>query len=83
MHSSDSDSVIHFDHYFVQWRTLTLVFSLVVIAGLIWDPMSVSVLPNSTVITSMATARITTVDHMLDREIGRRPRSFPLNVDAV
>lgn len=83
MHSSDSDSVIDCDQHFEHRRTLTLVFSLVVVAGLVWDPVFVSVLPNSAVIPSMATAGITAVDHVLDREVGRWPRSFSLNVDAV
>lgn len=81
MHTSNSDSDC--DLSFVHWRTLTLVYSLVVVAGLIWDPVFVSVLPNSGVISSVATAGITTVDHVLDRQIGRRPRRFALDVDAV
>ena len=64
-------------------RTLTLVLCLVVVAGLIGDPMFVSVLPNAAVIPSMARASVTAVDHILDGEIGGRPRSFPLNVDAI
>lgn len=83
MHSSAqtllSDSNLHFVH----WGSLTLVFSLVVIAGLIWDAVFVGVLPNSAVIASMASACIATVNHMLDREIGGRPGSIPLNVDAI
>lgn len=63
--------------------TLTLVFSLVVIAGLIRDPVFACVLPNAAVIASMATAGVTAVDHVLDREVGRWPRSFPHDVDAV
>ncbi len=83
MHSSDSDSVRDFMYFFAHWRTLTLVFSLVVIAGLIWDPVFISILPNTAVIPSMARASVPTVDHMLHRQIGRWPRPFPLNVDAI
>lgn len=46
--------------------TLTLVLCLVVIAGLIRDPVTVRILPNAAVISSMATTCLTTVDHMLD-----------------
>ena len=83
MHSSARTLFSDCNLHFVRWGTLTLVFSLVVIAGLIWDAVFVSVLPNSGVIASMARACIATVNHMLDREIGRRPSSIPLNVNAI
>jgi len=63
--------------------TLTLVFGLIVIAGLIWDAVFAGILPDAGVIPSVAGAGVSAVDHVLDREIGRRPRSFPLNVDAI
>lgn len=62
---------------------LTLVFSLVVVAGLVWDSMFVCILPNTAVIPSFATTSVSTVDHMLDREVGRRPYCFPLYVDTI
>lgn len=81
--SSDSVCVNTEVWCWVTVQALTLIFSLVVIAGLIWDPVLVCILPNSRVIPSIATSSIATVYHMLDREIGRWPRSFPLNVNTI
>ena len=64
-------------------KLLTLVFSLIVVAGLIRDAMRVGIFPNPRVVTSMTGAGITTVHHILDREIGRGPGSLPLDVDAI
>lgn len=50
----------------VSTKMLTLVFSLVVIARLIGDPVFISIFPDSTVISSVASAGVSTVDHMLN-----------------
>lgn len=51
--------------YSVHEKTLTLVFSLVVIARLIRDPVFIRVLPDATVISSVAGAGVGTVDDVL------------------
>ena len=45
--------------------------------------MFVSVLPHSSVVSSMTGAGLSTVDHVLDRNVSRWPCSFPLYVDAI
>ena len=63
--------------------TPTLVEGLVVVAGFVWDAMLVGVLPHGEVVPSVAGPGVGAVQHMLDRQVGRRPGSPPLNVDAV
>ena len=62
---------------------LALVFSLIVVAGLIRDAMLAGIFPHPRMVTSMTGASITTVHHILHREIGRGPGSLPLDVDAI
>lgn len=64
-------------------KTLTLILSLVVIARLIRDPVLVRILPDATVISSVAGAGVSTVDYVLHWEISWWPRPFTLNVDAI
>lgn len=45
---------------------LTLVNSLVVITGLIRNPMVVSILPHTRMISSITGTRVSTVNYMLD-----------------
>lgn len=49
----------------VHKKTLTLVFSLVVIARLIRDPVLIRILPDSTMISSVAGTGVSTVDYVL------------------
>lgn len=67
----------------VHEKTLTLVFSLVVIARLIGDPVLIRILPDATVISPVAGAGASAVDDVLHWEISWRPRPFTLNVDAI
>lgn len=62
---------------------LTLADGLVVVAGLVRDAMFVSVLPHPAVVSPLTGARLRAVDHVLDRNVSRWPRSFPLYVDAI
>lgn len=64
-------------------RVLTLVNCLVVVAGLIRDAMSVGILPHPSMLPSMTGARVCTVEHVLDRNVSRWPRSFPFDIDTV
>ena len=61
----------------------TLVNGLVVVAGFVWDAMLVGVLPHGEVVSSVAGPRVGTVQHVLDGQVGGRPGSPPLDVDAV
>lgn len=49
----------------VHEKTLTLVFSLVVIARLIGDPVLIRILPDATVISPVAGAGASAVDDVL------------------
>lgn len=62
---------------------LTLIDCLVVVACLIRDAMFVCVLPHPSMVPSMTGTGISTVDHVLDRQISRWPHSFPLDVDTI
>lgn len=62
---------------------LTLADGLVVVAGLVRDAMFVSVLPHPAVVSPVTGAGLRAVDHVLDRNVSRWPRSFPLYVDAI
>ena len=42
-----------------------------------------SVLPHPSVVSPVTGAGLRTVDHVLDRNVSRWPRSFPLYVDAI
>lgn len=61
----------------------TLIFSLVIVAGLIWDAMIMGILPHSSVVSSMASPSVGTVENMLDREVSRGPGSFLLYVNTI
>ena len=61
----------------------TLVFGLVVVAGFIRDALPVCVGVDSQVISSVTGAGPTAVDHVLHRQVGRRPHPSSLYVDAV
>lgn len=61
----------------------TLILSLVVVAGLVWNAMVVGVLPHARVVSTLAGSGIGAVDHVLNREVGRRPRTFSLYVDSI
>lgn len=62
---------------------LTLVDSLVVVAGFIRNPRFMSVGVDSQMISSETGARPPTVDHVLDGKIGGRPSSCPLYVNTI
>lgn len=61
----------------------TLVFGLVVVAGLIGDAMLMGIGPHWKVIAAFTGASVATVDDVLHRKQGGGPRAFPLDVDAV
>lgn len=61
----------------------TLIFGLVVVAGFIGDSSLVCVGVDSQVISSVTRARPPAVYHVLHGQVGRRPRSPALDVDAV
>lgn len=61
----------------------TLVFGLVVVAGLIGDAMLMGIGPHWKVIAAFTGASVATVDDILHRKQGGGPRAFPLDVDAV
>lgn len=64
-------------------RHRTLILSLVVVAGLIWNAVVMGICPNAGVVSAFAGSRVGAVNHVLDREVGGRPRTFPLYVDAI
>lgn len=64
-------------------RRHTLILSLVVVAGLIGNAMVVGVLPNTRVVSTFAGSCVSAVNHVLNREVGRRPRTFSLYVDSI
>ena len=61
----------------------TLIFSLVVVARLVRNAVSVGVLIDGGVDASLARPSIATVDHMLDRQVRRRPCPAALDVDTI
>lgn len=76
------------DHVFFNCAFLfsfffTLVFGLVVVAGFIRNACLVCVSVDSQVISSITRACPPTVYHVLDWQVGRRPRSSTLDVDTV
>lgn len=75
-------SQTEFTHFAVT-RERTLVLSLVVVAGLIRYACPVCVSVDSQMIASVTGARPPAVNHVLDRQIGGRPRPSSLDVDAV
>lgn len=74
-----TDSRAHTHHF----RVLTLVNCLVVVAGLVRDAMFVCVLPHPSMVSSMTGAGVSAVDHVLDGNVSRWPRTSPLYVDTV
>lgn len=64
-------------------RRHTLILSLVVVAGLIGNAMVVGILPNTRVVSTFAGSCVSAVNHVLNREVGRRPRTFSLYVDSI
>lgn len=63
--------------------SLTLVYGLVVVTGLVRDAMLVGVLPDTAVVAAVAGAGLAAVDHVLHGQVRRGPRPLPLNVDAI
>lgn len=61
----------------------TLILGLVVVAGLVGDAVVVRVPPDPGVVPALAGPGISTVDDILHRQVGRRPSTFPLDVDSV
>lgn len=45
--------------------------------------MFVGIVPHPSMVPSLTGARLSAVDHVLDRQISRWPHSFPLDVDAI
>ena len=61
----------------------TLIFGLVIVAGLIRDPVSVGIGPHAHVIPTLTTPGLPTVDDVLHGEVGGGPGTFPFDVDSV
>lgn len=74
-----TDSRTHSRHHLV----LTLVDSLVVVAGLVRDAMFVCIIPYPSMVSSMTGTRVSTVNHMLDGDVSRWPSASSLYVDTV
>lgn len=64
-------------------RHRTLILSLVVVAGFIWNAVVVGIHPNTGVVSTFAGSCIGAVNHILNREVGGRPCTFSLYVDAI
>lgn len=60
-----------------------LVLGLIVVAGLINKTVSVGVLPDSEIVTTVARSSTTTVDDFLDTQVGGREGSFAHDVDTI
>lgn len=60
-----------------------MILGLVVVAGLVRDAVVVGVHPDPGVVPALAGPRVSTVDDILHRQVGRRPSTFPLDVDSV
>lgn len=60
-----------------------LILGLVVVAGLIGNAVVVGVHPDPGVVPALTGPGVSTVDDILDRQVGRRPGTFPLDVDSV
>lgn len=64
-------------------RHHTLILSLVVVAGLIWDAVVMGIHPNTRVVSTFTGSCLSTIDHILNRQVGRRPCPFSLYVDSI
>ncbi len=62
---------------------LTLIFGLIVVAGFIRNAFTVCIFPHTRMISTVTGSCVTTVNHVLDREIDRWPCCFPLDVDTI
>lgn len=62
---------------------LTLILGLIVVAGFIRNAISVCIFPHARMISTFAGTCVPTVNHVLDREVGRWPCRFPLDVDTI
>lgn len=60
-----------------------MILGLVVVAGLVGDAVVVGVHPDPGVVPALAGAGVSTVNDVLHRQVGRRPSTFPLDVDSV
>lgn len=60
-----------------------LVLSLVVVAGLVWNPVIMGIHPNTCVVSTFTGSCISTINHILHGEIGGRPCTFSLYVDSI
>lgn len=60
-----------------------MILGLVVVAGLVGNAVVVGVHPDPGVVPALAGPGVSTVDDILDRQVGRRPGTFPLDVDSV
>lgn len=64
-------------------RHHTLILSLVVVAGLVWNAMVMGIHPNTWVVSTFTGSCVSTINHILNREVGRRPCTFSLYVDSI
>ena len=62
---------------------LTLIFGLVVIAGLIWDPFLVGISVDTYWASPVTVSSLCTIDDILRGQVGRWPGTLSVNINAI